>query len=101
VAQLFSLGGFARMKKKAKNQQQPSKLVSICYDGRAQGWVIKGKHKPVFTAQIDLENYCRNKLGLIPVTTDPDSRRPVRKFYQQLPHCSVWTGAPWDRTFAK
>lgn len=81
--------------------QQTCKLVTICYDKQVHGWVIEGKHKPVFASQVDLQNYCRNKLGLVPVTKPSKSRRPVRMYFQQLPHCSVWTGAPWDRTFSK
>jgi hypothetical protein len=85
-----------RMKKKSQNHQE-SKLLTICYDDRRKGWVIEGQHKPIFSAQTDLENYCRNKLGRIPITARPNGRYP----YQDLPHSSVWTGAPWDRTFSK
>jgi hypothetical protein len=99
VAQLSTLGDFARMKKKTKIQEE-SKLMPICYDKHLHGWIIKGKHKPAFSAQTDLENYVR-KLGRIPLTVDSESSKPGRKFYQQLPTSSVWTGAPWDRTFAK
>jgi hypothetical protein len=86
----------ARMKKKSQKNQE-SKLLTICYDDSRNGWVIEGQHKPVFSAQTDLENYCRNKLGRIPVTAGPNGRHP----YQDLPHSSVWTGAPWDKTFSK
>lgn len=88
------------MKKKSQNHQE-SKLLPICYDDHLHGWVIKGKHKPVFSAQTNLENYCRNKLGRIPINVDPDNSKPGRKYYPQLPTSSVWTGAPWDRSFTK
>jgi hypothetical protein len=87
------------MKKKA-HVKQPQKPCIISYNKSLHGWVIKGRSKPIFNERQDLENYCRNILGRLPIL-DPLIKDPPGTTYPQLPKSSVWTGAPWDRYFAK
>jgi hypothetical protein len=79
-------------KKRHKTKQKP---LSIKYDRAHHGWIVVGSGNPrIFATQCDIENYCVQKLGCFPVCLTPPKEE-----YQQLPRTSVWTGAPWDKTF--
>jgi len=75
-----------------------SKYLSLAvkFDPKNHGWVVVGApgHLRVFVTKMDAENYCVYQLKHCPIS--PGSKNE----YQDLPHSSVWTGAPWDYTFA-
>ena len=82
------------MKKKPAKRGQ----LTIRYDGERQGWIISrklGPRDPVFATKMDAENFCINKLHQFPIVVQPTAIR-----HPELPENSVWTGAPWDHTFA-
>jgi hypothetical protein len=65
------------MKKKVQHKQ-PRKPCIIYYDSTRHGWVVQGTYKPVFAKREDLENYCRNKLGRLPIL-DPSIKKKAKK----------------------
>ena len=71
------------------------KLV-VRYHVQRHGWVIDGApgRLIVFASQMEAENYCIHQLQSSPASVLPNPTE-----YQDLPHNSVWTGAPWDKTF--
>ena len=81
-----------------KNQEPPRRSTpKIRFDRTRHGWVVVGdadERVKVFASQRAAQEYCSTKLGQWPVTVG----RTVTR-YQDLPHSSVWTGAPWDRSF--
>jgi hypothetical protein len=81
--------------------KQPRKPCIISYDNAQHGWIIQSQFKPIFANREDIENYCRKKLGRLPILDPALKEHAGRTYYQQLPESSVWTGAPWDRSFAK
>lgn len=66
----------------------------IRYDAKRHGWVIDGApgRQVVFASEMGAENYCIHQLHSSPILPEPTK-------FQDLPHNSVWTGAPWDKTF--
>ena len=85
------------MRPKKRPQKQPvDSTLSIRFEGKVCGWVVIGApgRKVVFVSKMDAENYCIQKLGKCPVSPALEDE------YQDLPHRSVWTGAPWDHAFA-
>ncbi len=89
--------------KKRKRQPKAGSLTLGCtprirYDRELHGWVVEGdvgERKKVFDSQQAAQVYCSKKLGQFPITLGPAETR-----HQDLPESSVWTGAPWDRSFA-
>jgi hypothetical protein len=75
-----TLSNFTRMKKKV-HHRQPRKPCIITYDRTRHGWLVQGTYKPVFTERQDLENYCRNKLGRLPILDPSIKERPGRTYY--------------------
>lgn len=68
------------------------KQLFIAFNPQKHGWVVMGAPgRPiVFATEMDAENFCIYQLHQC-------SRPSVPKLeYQDLPHRSVWTGAPWD-----
>jgi hypothetical protein len=72
------------------------KMLLLRYDIKLHGWVIDGARgrQRVFATRIDAENYCLKKLHQCPIVVTAKKTRA-----QELPKCSVWTGAPWDKSF--
>jgi hypothetical protein len=67
----------------------------VKYDIEKHGWIIEGAPKPqvVFASQMEAENHCIKVLHQAPVSPQ------TCQSHQELPKKSVWTGAPWDRSF--
>jgi hypothetical protein len=59
------------------------------------GWVIYGRVDKLryFASKMDAENYCIKQFKQCPRVTSKGSK------LSELPTNSVWTGAPWDRSF--
>ena len=72
--------------------KKPKKII---FDPKSGGWTIDGKGK-VFDSQASAEIYCRLKFPGYPIEIPGEKS----KGYQELPHSSVWTGAPWDHKYA-
>jgi hypothetical protein len=68
----------------------------VKFNRQKYGWVVVGApgRQIVFATKMDAENYCVYQLHQCPISTASKNE------YQDLPHRSVWTGAPWDHTFA-
>ena len=84
------------MKPQRQRSAEPRPL-QIQYDSTSGGWIVLGGagRKRVFNTKMDAENYCIKKLHKCPVIIGPTTTS-----HQELPHNSVWTGDPWDHTFA-
>ena len=70
----------------------PKKII---FDPKSGGFTIDGQGK-VFVSQEHAENYCRVKFPGYPIEIPGEKS----KGFQELPHSSVYTRAPWDNTFA-
>jgi len=79
---------------------QPTKLreIRIRYESQQHGWIVEGEvgRLKIFATRRDAEHYCTRKLGQFPVAANQSTAR-----HQDLRRSSVWTGAPWDDSFAK
>lgn len=86
-------------REKMKNSNTNPQQVNIRYSSKLHGWVVDGSPGKVrvFASETEAENYCIYKLRKFPLTNS----LPNRTRFQELPHRSVWTGAPWDRSFAR
>jgi len=82
--------------RRKKHKAPAPKQLCIRYDAKVAGWVVDGAPKALrpFATKMDAENYCIQKLHQCPVTAGAQQTH-----YQDLPQSSVWTGAPWDKTF--
>jgi hypothetical protein len=60
-----------------------------------RGYFVEGApgRKRFFASKMEAENYCTQRFKQCPVDCTPQTN------FQDLPKCSVWTGAPWDKTF--
>ena len=78
-------------KPKKKSAPEPKPLVAQ-FNPTAREWVVEiaPGHYRVFITQEDAESFCVKQ-----------SRKRTKHtgYHQELPHSSVWTGAPWDRSF--
>ena len=85
-----------KRKRAKKNEAKPQWRFVVRYSAERHGWVIDGApgRQVVFDTKMDAENHCIQKLGQAPAASGPTPPR-----HQELPESSVWTGAPWDRTF--
>ncbi|HEV2694541.1 MAG TPA: hypothetical protein VG347_16730 [Verrucomicrobiae bacterium] len=83
-------------RKRGKAQTEPKWRFVVRYSVERHGWVIDGApgRQIVFATKMDAENHCIHKLH-----THPTEVLPKPTTFQDLPHSSVWTGAPWDKTF--
>jgi hypothetical protein len=85
------------MKRKGdKKQVEPQWRFIVRYSVERHGWVIDGApgRQILFVTKMDAENHCIRHLHSSPVAILPQPKE-----FQDLPHSSVWTGAPWDKTF--
>jgi hypothetical protein len=81
--------------KPSKYQRSDPAPIAIQYDKTRHGWTIvggPGPQRPLQSKQA-AEDYCIKHFRQFPVTIGPATTS------QELPQKSVWTGAPWDRTF--
>lgn len=79
--------------KKSKKQTQPEpKQLVARFDATTKEWLVEVSpgHVVVFTTKKEAESYCAE---------ESKKASKVTGYHQELPHSSVWTGAPWDRTF--
>jgi hypothetical protein len=77
-----------------RRKQEPIPL-QVSFDKGRRLWFVLGAPKRLrgFETKMDAENYCIKQLGKCPVTIVKSESN------QELPQKSVWTGAPWDKTF--
>jgi hypothetical protein len=75
--------------------KQDRAQVRIIYDWKRHGWIVEGK-RTLFATKMAAENYCIQKLRQHPIVVVEK-----RTDHQELPQASVWTGAPWDRSFSR
>ena len=69
--------------------------IKIRYASQLGGWIVVGmKKSPIFATRQAAEDYCSSELGQWPIIDGPTTTG-----HQELPHRSVWTGAPWDHNF--
>jgi hypothetical protein len=82
--------------KHKKQKTVERKPLCIRYNEEAGGWLVDNSSKKLrpFASKMDAENFCIQKLGSCPITILPQTTE-----HQDLPRNSVWTGAPWDKTF--
>jgi hypothetical protein len=82
--------------KRKKHSAPKSTQLQIRYDEKGGGWVVDGAPKQLrpFASKWDAENYCIKELHQCPIMVTPHKTE-----HQDLPHNSVWTGAPWDKSF--
>jgi hypothetical protein len=85
-----------KRKRAKKEGQKPQWRFVVRFCRERHGWVIDGApgRQVVFATKMDAENHCVQRLGQAPAVSGPT---PLR--HQELPESSVWTGAPWDRSF--
>jgi hypothetical protein len=83
-------------RKRDKKQAEPQWRYVVRYCVKQHGWVIDGApgRQIVFASKMDAENHCIRQLHSSPTLVLP---QPTE--FQDLPHSSVWTGAPWDKAF--
>ncbi len=82
------------MPKPKKNPKAPvpQKALVPQLNTTTNEWVVqimRGLYR-VFDTKEAAERYCLKQSVKRPQT---------RSYHQELPHSSVWTGAPWDHTF--
>lgn len=81
-----------------KTNKNGLKKLAIRFSTPHRGWVVEGVSgcRCIFESAQMAERYCVNQWGQMPRVVRGNTQR-----YQELPRSSVWTGAPWDRTFAR
>jgi len=72
--------------------KKPKKII---FDPKSGGFTIDGQGK-VFVSQQHAEIYCRKMFPGYPIEIPGEKSKGL----QELPHSSIYTGAPWDHNFA-
>jgi hypothetical protein len=88
---LLTLAALAMKTPKKQSAPEPKPLVAH-FEATAKEWVVEtapGRFR-IFMAQDDAERFCAK---------ESRKRTKFTGYHQELPYSSVWTGAPWDRSF--
>jgi hypothetical protein len=81
---------------KTKKPKKSLRLdLRITWKANRGGWAVIGDpgRARIFDSPLHAQDYCARTFGQHAVVETCETR------HQELPEASVWTGAPWDRSF--